>query len=204
VLATLGELATVGGADMTPHIPQLLPLIIETLQDQSSAVKREVALRTLGQLAESAGTTHTPHSRIHHSLLLCGAGYVIEPFIRYPKLLEILINEIKTEQGASIRREVVKVLGTLGALDPYKHKTIQIEVRQEKNQVAGAGDGVGGSAHQPPHEVSGMGSEEYYLTVSVGALMKILRDPSLAQVTRHDTHSTHDAHRTTRAWSTHS
>ncbi len=131
---------------------------------------------------------------------MCGAGYVIEPFIRYPKLLEILINEIKTEQGASIRREVVKVLGTLGALDPYKHKIIQIEVRQEKNQVVGAGDGVGGSAHQPPHEVSGMGSEEYYLTVSVGALMKILRDPSLAQVTTrhttHDTHGTHDGHGT--------
>jgi FKBP12-rapamycin complex-associated protein len=211
VLATLGELATVGGADMTPHIPQLLPLIIETLQDQSSAVKREVALRTLGQLAESAGTTriphthephtpHTPHSSLNG---VRGAGYVIEPFIRYPKLLEILINEIKTEQGPSIRREVVKVLGTLGALDPYKHKTIQIEVRQEKNLVAGAGDGVGGSAHQPPHEVSGMGSEEYYLTVSVGALMKILRDPSLAQVitrhTAHDTHGTHDAHGTTRA-----
>jgi FKBP12-rapamycin complex-associated protein len=42
---------------MTPHIPQLLPLIIDTLQDQSSVVKREVALRTLGQLAESSGTS---------------------------------------------------------------------------------------------------------------------------------------------------
>jgi FKBP12-rapamycin complex-associated protein len=66
-LATLGELATVGGDDMTPHIPQLLPLIIDTLQDQSSVLKREVALRTLGQLAESAGTylkkAHPTHSR---------------------------------------------------------------------------------------------------------------------------------------------
>ncbi len=77
VLATLGELATVGGADMTPHIPQLLPLIIETLQDQSSAVKREVALRTLGQLAESAGTTHThthtqhtPHTHTHRTHII--------------------------------------------------------------------------------------------------------------------------------------
>ena len=60
VLATLGELATVGGEDMTPHLPQLLPLIIDTLQDQSSVVKREVALRTLGQLAESSGTRLFP------------------------------------------------------------------------------------------------------------------------------------------------
>jgi FKBP12-rapamycin complex-associated protein len=107
------------------------------------------------------------------------AGYVIEPFVKYPKLLEILINEIKTEQGASIRREVVKVLGILGALDPYKHKTIQIEVRKEKSEETSAGP-----ANQlPTDSLLGMGSEEYYLTVSVNALMKILRDPSLSQVT---------------------
>ncbi|KAL6045690.1 Serine/threonine-protein kinase TOR, partial [Balamuthia mandrillaris] len=47
VLATLGELSIAGGKDIQPYIHQLLPLIIGTLQDKSSVVKREVALRTL-------------------------------------------------------------------------------------------------------------------------------------------------------------
>jgi len=113
-------------------------------------------------------------------------GYVIEPFIKYPKLLDILINEIKTEQGSSVRQEVVKVLGILGALDPYKHKTIQMEVRKKKSDEAS----TGGPANQVPADsMSGMASEDYYLTVSINALMKILRDPSLSQV-RHTTHTT--------------
>jgi len=49
-------------------------------------------------------------------------GYVIDPYVEYPNLLVILINFLKTEQQGSIRRETVKVLGILGALDPYKHK----------------------------------------------------------------------------------
>jgi len=77
VLATLGELATVGGEDMKPHIPQVLPLIIETLQDQGSVVKREVALRTLGQLAQSTGKLATHASGVvwcmTHPLLISQA-----------------------------------------------------------------------------------------------------------------------------------
>jgi FKBP12-rapamycin complex-associated protein len=131
---------------------------------------------------------------------------VIEPFTKYPKLLDILINEIKTEQGSSVRQEVVKVLGILGALDPYKHKTIQMEVRKKKSDEASTGGPVN---PVPADSMSGMASEDYYLTVSINALMKILRDPSLSQVchttlptthththTRHTAHDTHDTHDT--------
>ena len=62
-----------------------------------------MALWTLGQLIEST-------------------GYVVEPYKKYPHLLEILLNFLKTEQALNIRREAVRVLGLLGALDPYKHK----------------------------------------------------------------------------------
>ena len=100
---------------MIPHIGELLPLILETLQDQSSATKREVALRTLGQLTKST-------------------GYVIVPFHRYPNLLDILLNIIKGERTPSIRREVIKVLGILGALDPHKHKMNQLAARSKEEQ----------------------------------------------------------------------
>ncbi|EGG15157.1 protein kinase [Cavenderia fasciculata] len=163
VLAALGELSVVGGDEMSQHIDQLLPLIIDTLQDQSSTSKREVALKTLGQLASST-------------------GYVIRPFAKYPMLLDILLNAIKTERIASIRREVIKVLGILGALDPYKHKMNELGQRREDPKLddksssssSGAGTSVIDSINISPS------SEDYYPTVAITALMKILRDPSLS------------------------
>jgi FKBP12-rapamycin complex-associated protein len=103
VLAALGELSEVAGDDMIPHLEEMMPLIIDTLQDQSSSIKRDAALKTLGQLASST-------------------GFVIEPYAKYPQLLNILISILKTEQSADIRRETVKLMGILGALDPYRNK----------------------------------------------------------------------------------
>lgn len=105
VLMCLGELAAVGGEDATPHIPELMQVIISRLQDPAH-VKRDAALRTLGQLCSST-------------------GYVISPLIDYPQLLPILGRILRTESGSSRRdvvREIVKVLGILGALDPYRRK----------------------------------------------------------------------------------
>jgi FKBP12-rapamycin complex-associated protein len=103
ILAALGELARVGGDDLLPFMDQLMPLIIDTLQDQSSPTKRGAALKTLGQLASNT-------------------GYVIEPYTKYPGLLDTLMTILKTEQSAYIRKETIKVIGILGALDPYRHK----------------------------------------------------------------------------------
>lgn len=46
----------------------------------------QVALWTLGQLVESTGS-------------------VVEPYSKYPNLLDVLLNFLKTEQSISIRRE---------------------------------------------------------------------------------------------------
>ena len=102
-IQSIGELATVGGSDMLPYIPRLIPIIIEALQDLSSQSKRDAALHTLGQLASNS-------------------GYVIQPYLDYPHLLDLLVNIIKTEQQGALRKETIKLLGILGALDPYKHQ----------------------------------------------------------------------------------
>ena len=103
ILDVIGALAQAGGHDLDPHIDDLMPIIIETLQDQSSNSKREAALRTLGQLASNTGD-------------------VIMPYLKFPSLLTTLINILKTELVINIRKETVKVMGILGALDPYQHK----------------------------------------------------------------------------------
>jgi len=112
-LKAIGELALIG-EEMIPYLDDLFPMIIETLQDQSNITKREVALKTLGQLASNT-------------------GYIIEPYIKYPNLLNILIGILKTEQNMAIRRQTVKVMGILGALDPYKHKVFYYNIYEHLN-----------------------------------------------------------------------
>ncbi len=104
VLEAIGELCTVGGEAMLAYKDTLMPIILDALQDQSSPFKRESALHTLGQLASNA-------------------GYVIKPYLEYPQLLEILQSIIRGEpQHGNLRRETIKLMGILGALDPYKYQ----------------------------------------------------------------------------------
>ena len=142
---------------MIPYIPELMPLIIETLQDQSSPAKRDAALRTLGQLASNS-------------------GYVIEPYLEYPNLLTILVNIVKTEQNTSLRKETIKLMGILGALDPYKHQTVENSTDAHLSEQAH-------SVTDVSLIMSGLtpSSEEYYPTVVINSLMNMLKDPSLGQ-----------------------
>ena len=103
ILKAIGEIATIGGTELLPYVSELMPIIIDALQDLSSQSKREAALHTLGQLASNS-------------------GYVIQPYLDYPDLLDILVNITRSEQQGSLRKETIKLLGILGALDPYKHQ----------------------------------------------------------------------------------
>lgn len=74
----------VNGSEMKQWLEELLPILLETLNDVSSPEKRGVALWVLGQLVEAT-------------------GYVIEPYNRYPALLDVLLNFLKTERQSLIR-----------------------------------------------------------------------------------------------------
>lgn len=104
VLICLGELACVGGEDALPHVPELMQVIIGKLSDPS-LIKRDAALFTLSQVCSNT-------------------GYVIAPLIDYPQLLPLLGRILQTETSQNVKREVVKALGILGALDPYRRKVI--------------------------------------------------------------------------------
>uniref|UniRef100_UPI00358FB62C serine/threonine-protein kinase mTOR-like n=1 Tax=Myxine glutinosa TaxID=7769 RepID=UPI00358FB62C len=167
VLATIGELAQVSGMEMRKWMDELFPIIIDTLQDSSSLAKRQVALWTLGQLVASTGS-------------------VVVPYRRYPALLDVLINFLKTEQAQGIRREAIRVLGLLGALDPYKHKVNIGMIDQASDATAVSMSDSKTSADAGDCSTSemlvNMGNqplEEFYLAVAVATLVRILRDPSL-------------------------
>jgi FKBP12-rapamycin complex-associated protein len=157
-LRAIGDLATVGGEDMRKYLPDLMTIILDFLQDLGSETKRFAALRALGQLATNA-------------------GYVIEPYRDYPDLLNILVNIVKSEPEGELRRETVKLMGTLGALDPDEHQKI-MEQSPDKHLVAES---------QAVTDVSlimqgiAPSNEEYYPTIVISTLMGLLKDHSLAQ-----------------------
>lgn len=158
VIRAIGDIAIIGGTDLLQFVPQLMPTIIEALQDLSSEAKRDAALRALGQLSSNS-------------------GYVIKPYLDHPHLLDLLVNIIKTEQQSSLRREAIKLLGILGALDPYKHQTIETSSDlSTHNEVIAVSDVALIMQGLTPS------NEEYYPTVVMNTLMyNVLRDNSLAQ-----------------------
>ncbi|RLN57430.1 hypothetical protein BBP00_00007511 [Phytophthora kernoviae] len=120
VLVTLGELALVSRTQIAAYERYLFPLIIHTLQDHSSIEKRQVALQTLGQLAGSTGC-------------------VVRPYLASPKLLEIFLSLLHHNVGSpwSLRREAMRTIGILGALDPYKYKLcVSRASLRQANEVA--------------------------------------------------------------------
>ncbi|KAH0669562.1 hypothetical protein KY285_023725 [Solanum tuberosum] len=88
---------------MRQYISELLPLIVEALLDGAVVTKYEVVVSTIGQVLQST-------------------GYVITPYNEYPQLLGFLLKLLNGELAWSTRREGLKVLGIMGALDRHLHK----------------------------------------------------------------------------------
>lgn len=157
-LRALGDLAIVGGDDMIKYIPELMKIIIRSLQDIASPKKREAALLTLGLLASNS-------------------GYVIDPYIEHPELLTILVNIVKSEPPGKLRSETIRLMGTLGALDPYKHQQV-VEESPESNLRAEAE-----AESDVTLIMKGItpSNEDYYPTVVINTLMNMLKDDTLKQ-----------------------
>ena len=158
-ITAIGQLATVGGTDLVKYIPRLTTNIIDALQDHGSHNKRDAALQTLGQIASNC-------------------AYVIEPYTDYPQLLDLMIGIIKTEPQGTLRKETIKVLGILGALDPYKHQQLK-----QKSPAARVQE-VESAVSDVTLIIQGMtpSHEDYYPKVVFLTLMhNVLQDSSLAQ-----------------------
>lgn len=169
VLRAIGDLAEVNGGSnvMEQYAEDLLTILLEMLIDAGSSNKRGVALWTLGQLVSAT-------------------GQVVTPYHTYPNLIDILINFLKTETDVVVRRETIRVLGLLGALDPYKHKINRglIDSQSDNILISFSNNKVDEHNDSSTAEMLvNMGNmlEEYYPAIAIATLMKILRDPNLAQ-----------------------
>eukprot|EP00117_Sycon_ciliatum_P040328 scpid3818/ scgid5118/ Serine/threonine-protein kinase mTOR; FK506-binding protein 12-rapamycin complex-associated protein 1; FKBP12-rapamycin complex-associated protein; Mammalian target of rapamycin; Mechanistic target of rapamycin; Rapamycin target protein 1 len=162
ILAAIGEQAQVSGVTMKPYVDDLLPIIISMLQDSISSGKREVALWTLGQVVGSTGC-------------------ISEPYCRYPHLLEVLLNILKTETVQTIRRESMRVLGLLGALDPYKYKILISGVGHSRSRDVQQKDQAYENASEMLITIASGQLDDFFPIVAFSALMKILQDSTLKE-----------------------
>ncbi|KAF5387292.1 hypothetical protein D9757_005800 [Collybiopsis confluens] len=154
IMLSLGELTCAAGESALPHIPKLMPVIMSKLSD-TSMTKRDAALKTLGQVCSST-------------------GYVIQPLVDHPQLLQVLWKILRAEPAQTVRREVVKVLGILGAVDPYRRK-------QDKGADEATSETSIMAINQVPISQPGplSASDDYYQTVVITSLLAILKDPAL-------------------------
>ncbi|KAI8848058.1 FAT domain-containing protein [Chytridium lagenaria] len=124
----------------------------DAMADRGSSTKREAALCCLGRVVQ-------------------GTGEVVKPYLEYPTLMGLLVNMLKSEQSPTLRLEAAKVIGTLGALDPYRYKLISAPTSV---QASTSGEVESRRFNFTP------AAEEYYPTVVIEALMRILRDATLS------------------------
>ncbi|KAI7538291.1 TOR1 phosphatidylinositol 3-kinase, partial [Hortaea werneckii] len=92
-------------------------------------------------------------------------------------LLDILVNIVKNEPQGQLRRETIRLMGILGALDPYKHQQV-IEESPESNLRAEAE-----AESDVTLIMKGItpSNEEYYPTVVINTLMQMLKEDTLRQ-----------------------
>lgn len=116
LLEAVGELAQASGEALQPWIHQIVPHLLDMMEDRSSASKQRTSLRTLGQISGST-------------------GYVIRPYFDYPKLLTQATDILPAAKRApwSLRREVIRTLGIMGALDPLRHKKLAARTHSNAN-----------------------------------------------------------------------
>lgn len=167
-LKAIGDLAeSNGGANaLNEWHPEIMSIQLEILSDPNQLEKRSIALWSFGQVI---GAT----------------GHVVTPYMEYPNLMDMLLNLLKTEQQARDRRETIRVLGLLGALDPYKHKVnqglIDFQTVSTLIPISESSENDNFDSNIMLVNMSPLVLDEFYPAIVVTSLMRIFRDSQLSQ-----------------------
>ena len=62
--------------------------------------------------------------------IIKSTGFVIAPYYKYPYLMEVLLQFMRIESNANIRREMLRLLGALGALDAFYYKKVKSKLHE--------------------------------------------------------------------------
>ena len=154
IILAIGQLSLYQEEQLLPFLDELMLTLLSILQDQSSIRKREASLKTM-------------------RLVITATNNPIQPYFDYPSLMDTLLDILKTEQSPSIRKETMRLLGHLGALDPTQYKLLSLQTNTINSAELLDPENLIYSGITPS-------SEEYYPTVAIYALLKCLKDQSLS------------------------
>ena len=110
ILDALSELCIQVESKMIKYHDEIIPILLSAMQDKSSTRKRESAVKTFINAVKNT-------------------GFVILPFYKYPTLLESLLNFIGIEAKPSIKYELLRLIGCLGAIDYFMYKKVITRMR---------------------------------------------------------------------------
>lgn len=153
----------VSNLEIKGNFNELYPILSEIIQDPTySTKKKECALSCLGKLIDST-------------------GFEFESYSTYNSLFECLLNIFKTEQTTSMRKEIIRVFGLLGTVDPYKHKlnvglidqTGDLLVEDCKKTTIDSISSTELLVDKLPNY------NDYYLAIAITNLVKVINDPNL-------------------------
>lgn len=106
MIECIGLLSVVGCGDIEPYLPEIMSVLLEALKDpQCASKKQDAALVTMGQVC--ANTAH-----------------IVDPLLEHPELYTIFMRLLKTDTPPETKREVLRVMGILGALDPFVRRKV--------------------------------------------------------------------------------
>ncbi|KAJ7435254.1 FAT domain-containing protein [Mycena latifolia] len=155
--------------------PYALPMFAVLLQKAkaSAAAPSASMLTCLGALASVGGEDARAYLPELMPALVAGLS---DPSLARREAALSALGRVCSSTGyviapLAVRREVVKVMGILGAMDPYRRKVRfrpQDEMGSETSMVA---------VNQVPL-TTGSGTDDYFQTVVVAALLRVLKDPA--------------------------
>eukprot|EP00048_Salpingoeca_helianthica_P003613 m.68925 g.68925 ORF g.68925 m.68925 type:complete len:2501 (+) comp12804_c0_seq1:29-7531(+) len=176
-LRVLEAISVEGGTLVRPHAARVLPLLCSRISDQVCLPRLDAALDALSAFCRAAGR-------------------VIKPFRTHPELLESLHRITADIQSPSTTVAALRLLGTLGAIDPSRLAQLEDPAPPPADAAAVAGVpaapgvpvGVGalvggqrGSAN-PEDDSFAVGTDEFYLDTVIKELLEIANNPLLNQL----------------------
>lgn len=130
----------------------LLDILCRLIQDQSSTIRRRAALSAL-------------------SVILRKVDRELISSKQFSAILLISISIIKNELDYSVRREAVRLMGVIGAIDPYMIKGLETPITPLSRVDEASDDSVLNINTAP---------EEFYAKTAVDSLLSILKDTTLS------------------------
>ena len=143
------------------HTLELIPHLVRIISD-SDQRKRLEALRTMGDAFF--------YSTIAHYI-----------WSHQPHLLSFLLDNLRTKsQSIQINRQILRLLGLIGAIDPYKVNLMKKDSRirdeqQPENRLVP-------TLSIPESSIS----DEFYPVIVINALMRIIQDANCPKMLRYD------------------